>query len=310
MSNPAPRCSCIICHKECSSKGIHSHYLTSHTKEGNDRIRRASQLGTIGNIKLIPKNTLKRQKILELEIEKYKRSPKSCEECNSLLSYDKRFNKFCCHSCAAKSTNRNKIESGWTPSIEQRNKTSETLTGRLRNPPFTSIIFCKVCSKYHKGKQCKKTIIVPEIVGEFSKIHYCKCKSCDVKFIATSQKQLCLVCFPASSMLRAQYRFKFNLYDYPKLFDLNALTQIGFYAPKGKSGRWNPDGLSRDHRVSITDAINNKYDPFYITHPLNCELMPHTDNNSKKGKSSISYETLQLLIDEYESKSKSGTTWS
>lgn len=36
MSNSAPRCSCIICHKEYSSKGIYSHYKIAHTIEGKE----------------------------------------------------------------------------------------------------------------------------------------------------------------------------------------------------------------------------------------------------------------------------------
>ena len=91
-----------------------------------------------------------------------------------------------------------------------------------------------------------------------------------------------------------------NVYHYPNLFDLNLLNQIGFYASRGKSGRWNPNGLSRDHRVSVSEAIENNYDEKYISHPLNCQLMPHSENNKKKSNSSISYEMLVKLVDEYE----------
>jgi len=100
--------------------------------------------------------------------------------------------------------------------------------------------------------------------------------------------------------LRFQYRFKFNVYDYTDLFDLDILNSVGFYSPGGKSGKWNIDGLSRDHKVSVSESIKNKYDPYYISHPLNCELMPHKENNKKKHKSSITYETLVGLVDEYD----------
>ena len=36
--------------------------------------------------------------------------------------------------------------------------------------------------------------------------------------------------------------------------------------------------ITRDHKISIFDAIHMGYDPYYITHPLNCELMPWIDN--------------------------------
>ena len=88
------------------------------------------------------------------------------------------------------------------------------------------------------------------------------------------------------------------------MFDLDLLNKLGFYAPGGKSGKWNIEGLSRDHKVSISEAIANNYDPYYITHVMNCELMPHKENDKKKGKSSISYAKLVQLVDEYDSKVK------
>jgi hypothetical protein len=99
---------------------------------------------------------------------------------------------------------------------------------------------------------------------------------------------------------RNRFKFTFNVFRYPELFDLKLLQEVGFYAPKGKSGRWNPDGLSRDHKVSVNESIINQYDPYYITHPLNCELMPHRVNNKKKTKSSMRYEDLVKLVDQYD----------
>lgn len=84
------------------------------------------------------------------------------------------------------------------------------------------------------------------------------------------------------------------------MFDVELLKSVGWFSPGGKAGKWNPNGLSRDHKVSVTDAVANGYDPYYITHPLNCELMPHIKNNKKKTKSSITYEELKLLVNEYD----------
>jgi hypothetical protein len=62
----------------------------------------------------------------------------------------------------------------------------------------------------------------------------------------------------------------------------------------------NKNGISRDHRVSVFEAIRQNYDPYYIKHPVNCELMLHCENNKKKSKSSISYDQLVKLVNDYD----------
>jgi hypothetical protein len=103
-----------------------------------------------------------------------------------------------------------------------------------------------------------------------------------------------------STSNKSGYKFTFNVYHYPELFDLKLLDSVGWFGPGGKAGKWNIDGLSRDHKVSVTDSVRNNYDAYYITHPLNCELMPHSKNNKKKTKSSITYECLVASVNSYE----------
>jgi len=103
-----------------------------------------------------------------------------------------------------------------------------------------------------------------------------------------------------SESAKQGFKFTFNVYEYPNLFDLSLLENRGWFAPGGKTGKWNPDGISRDHKVSINEAIRNGYDPFYISHPLNCELMIHIENDKKKHHSSMSYDELVRQVDEYE----------
>lgn len=62
----------------------------------------------------------------------------------------------------------------------------------------------------------------------------------------------------------------------------------------------NPDGVTRDHKVSVNEAIINGYDSYYIKHPLNCELMLFGDNAKKHTKSSITYEELVEKVKEYD----------
>ena len=140
------------------------------------------------------------------------------------------------------------------------------------------------------------------IVGPFSRVFVCTCRHCKTKFVSRIKKQYCTEhkdMYSASN--KSGYKFTFNVYHYPDLFDLAQLKQIGWFSPGGRAGEWNIDGLSRDHKVSVGESVANNYDPYYITHPMNCELMPHSKNNSKKTRSSITYDHLKTLVDQYES---------
>lgn len=197
---------------------------------------------------------------------------KSCKNCNKLfISLNKAV--YCSHSCSAIANNVKRIRSE-----ESKKRTSLAIQEHNRLHP--------------KPKKPQKTK---------SDIFTRTCKQCNVTFENKQRRKYCSECAPLyMAESRNRFKFTFNVFKYPDLFDLDLLTQIGFYAPKGKSGRWNPKGLSRDHKVSVNEAIKNNYDPYYITHPINCELMAHVVNNRKKTKSSISYQELIKLVDEYD----------
>lgn len=198
----------------------------------------------------------------------------NCLCCNKLTMNVK----FCSKNCSAKFNNTQR-----TPrTSESRLKTSRTLKNNANT------------------KRAKSNKI--EIVGLFSKLFMCSCKHCGTKFITRKKSKYCTSHRDLySHSNRGSYKFTFNVYDYPDLFDLSELKIKGWFAPGGKSGRWNIDGLSRDHRISVNEAIINNYDPYYISHPLNCELMSQRDNTKKKTKSSITYEELKSIVDIYES---------
>jgi hypothetical protein len=139
--------------------------------------------------------------------------------------------------------------------------------------------------------------------GPFSKLFVCSCRHCKTKFVSRIKKQYCVEHKSLYSLSsKSGYKFTFNVYHYPDLFDINLLNAVGWFSPGGKAGKWNINGLSRDHKISVTESIINNYDPYYITHPVNCELMPHHQNNRKKTKSSITYEKLKQLVNEYDKK--------
>lgn len=86
-------------------------------------------------------------KIQELNIEKYNKNPKLCKHCNSAISYQKRENSYCDHSCAATHTNKTKV-------YTKKNKIKQKPVKKLKHKN------CYICdtkfSTYGTGKTCSK----------------------------------------------------------------------------------------------------------------------------------------------------------
>lgn len=89
---------------------------------------------------------------------------------------------------------------------------------------------------------------------------------------------------------RLDCAFKFNVFDYPNYYDLTLIEKFGWYSAANRGN--NLSGVSRDHMYSVKDGFRNNVDPSIISHPANCCLMLHKDNNEKKTKSSITLEEL------------------
>ena len=71
----------------------------------------------------------------------YTTNPTKCKQCQTSLSYDKRFNKFCSSSCSASYNN-----TGRTRTTESKQKVSEALTGRISNKFYPKrFVLCKYC---------------------------------------------------------------------------------------------------------------------------------------------------------------------
>ena len=102
------------------------------------------------------------QKILQIKHEKYLTDPNICLNCQDIISYEKRNNKFCSNSCAA--THNNKKRGPRT--IESKKKTLLTLLARNakskkqnnenKKPKVVTQTYCIVCnnSTYKKRKTC------------------------------------------------------------------------------------------------------------------------------------------------------------
>ena len=265
-------CPCVLCNKEfINYSGLYSHYTSKHSIDKPTIYKYpcscilCKQLITTSSSLSIHKCDKREYKYV-------------CVNCNIDFLKDGLGYKFCSRKCSATESNKNRKPR----SKESRERTS------------TSI------NLYNKEKGVNQnTSFKNSVCGEYSKIYFKSCRICLTKF--TSKNATRFYCDLCSKIDYDYYRFKFNIYDYPHLFDLEKLNEFGFVSFGGKrGGDPNLNGMSRDHRVSTSEAIKYKYDKYYISHPINCELMHHTENNKKKGKSSITYEELVYQVDEHD----------
>lgn len=211
---------------------------------------------------------------------------KTCPCCEIEYSTSEKDGKFCSKSCSNKFRKHTQ---------ETKDKISNKLKGRTsilnnsKSKKPTKLLYKNILKK-QKTEPAKL-----EICSLFT----CKCKKCN--FIGSYRKQRkycsnCESCYSENG--RSKYVFTFNVYNYPDLFDLTLLYTIGWRVTKGKNK--NVYGISRDHKVSVHEAIINDYDPYYIKHPLNCQLMTHIENQNKGTSSSLTYQELIKLVDDYD----------
>jgi len=192
-------------------------------------------------------------------------------------------NKFCSNSCAATYNNSRKLPR----SAESRKKTSDKTKGIYRGKPASI-----------------KEKLKDQVVGPYTRVYLCTCKFSGIKWYSTTVKTV----FPdlKNSYKEYQYscRFNFAISDYPSWFaGASALiTKHGWYASSSKThpGISNPDGVSRDHRISVNFGFINNIDPSIIRHPANCRLMQHKENSSKGTSTEITLAELLLDIQKFD----------
>lgn len=198
----------------------------------------------------------------------YNLNPNHCLHCRKKLDYEHRKNKFCSHSCSASKNNPG------------------TKRGPKKDPNSNAEI------KRHK-KLYPYSRVEPRICENTGKIWWYNGR----------HRRLS----PYRKSLKEQYydkcAFKFNVYHYPDIFDLSLIEKHGWYSCPGRkrgTGIKNTNGVSRDHKVSRKEAFENSYDPYYISHIMNCDLILHSENKIKHSKSSLAYEDLVRLVIEYD----------
>ena len=99
---------------------------------------------------------------------------------------------------------------------------------------------------------------------------------------------------------RRACNFNFSLNSFPEEFDFSLIEEFGWYTAKNHGN--NMDGISRDHKFSVLEGFNQKIDPYYISHPANCQLLQQRKNASKCDKCSFSLDELKKAVEEWNNK--------
>jgi len=277
-------CSCVICRKEVSHKGIHTHVMRTHEKTGfvgstghNGRYNDPEYKANVAEAN--------RKKAVERcgTIKEYIVSCFKCGNSFQVLEKEKKFpakeKYFCSRSCA----------NSHVVTEEQKKKTSETLTGLLYEPVAKIIKTCKCNKNFETTNKRDKKYCSASCAAKFCPAHVTKRKE------ARDRR-------PALKNYRHDCSFKFNLADYPDEFDFTLVEQYGWYKAKNRGD--NLTGISRDHLVSIRYGFDNNIPAEHLAHPANCTLLRHGENVSKGTKNSITYEQLLERIREWNTRYK------
>jgi hypothetical protein len=216
--------------------------------------------------------------------ENYLLNPKNCKNCKEIISFDKKLQEFCSHSCSSTYTNPNRKGI-------KHNMSDEGLK-ILRDSAFRN---------FSKLKNTDRDNLKKDIIKN--------CPMCSKEF--TGYKKFCCTdCVKAYKrkdvdefkVYKQDTNFKFNLADYKEEFDFGLIEKYGWYLPVNRGN--NLEGVSRDHMFSIKEGFKLRINPFLIAHPANCKLIKHTDNISKNSKCSITYDELLERINKFEEKYK------
>jgi len=154
-------------------------------------------------------------------------------------------------------------------------------------------------SKQHKSyniekKGYEKTCpICQNIFFTIKKEKICCSSICAVKYRKIKYAEYA----EKKQLYKSQCEFKFALNEYKEDFDFSLVSKNGWY--KATNHGDNLNGISRDHIISINDGFKLKIDPYYISHPCNCELMIHRENAKKQSKSNMTKDELIKKINEW-----------
>lgn len=221
---------CPHCGITKSHKGIATHIERAHgTAEQKQKYNSSISPEMREKIK---EDRLQRNAILEKE---YNLNCCHCKQCNTPLSYKDRNKIFCNRSCSAKFNNNARPPH----SDEIKRQIAESVKvahakKRIEKSVFKENFVGPIFQKQKVKKVKLKITPEKEEKYDFCRVFICKCKFCRLPFIKQTSQIICKDCKIAKKKMYVDFRFKFNVYDYPDLFDLEKLKSIGWFSPGGK----------------------------------------------------------------------------
>jgi hypothetical protein len=191
-----------------------------------------------------------------------------------------------------------------------KRKIKENITCLNCNKELTRIqnkFCCKSCAAIynnaHKDWSKIKTgpAPKPKIIGPYSTVYFNTCAKTGLIFCSKSYQKFHPTVYADKQHYSWLCKFTFSISKYPLWFKGDIIEQYGWYStPGSRKGILNTNGVSRDHMISVSYGYVNNIDPKIISHPANCKLLRHKDNQSKKTKCSITLDGLLLLIKDFE----------
>lgn len=201
-----------------------------------------------------------------------------CQECGSTIVYthrskiDGKHPKYCSRKCANK-----RLHSETT-----KNKIAKSL---CKNP---LVVFnCEICGSAFSDRRPRKTCSLECRYERTRRLAESKRNSLEIK---------------SKNQYSYMASFRFDVMDYPDEFDLSMVSSLGWYKPTNSIDGGNLNGVSLDHRLSVSHGFKHGILPRILAHPANSQLMIHTDNIIKNQKSSITLEELEKRIQIWDTK--------
>lgn len=233
---------------------------------------------------------------IQVRIQKYSLNPTVCKNCGNLFSYNERKKSFCNTSCSATFNNKLRPSQSLETKIKRSRSIKKFYENRNSNRelPITNL----------KGDEAFDKLSKIECTGLYTKIYRNICKKTGIVFYSKTYKKYHPTVYTDREHYKMLCQFSFSIEEYSDWFTgaNKLINEYGWYSPYNKKN--NLTGCSRDHLYSISDGYKNKIDPKIISHPANCNIVTHPENQKKHKKSSITLDELMERIELFDEKYK------
>jgi hypothetical protein len=218
---------------------------------------------------------------------------KTCENCNTEHDGSYATGRFCSITCSkgfSTKAKRAEINKKVADKLKGHTSTLKGVTGRYSEETIEKMS-ARLKKRWDSISDNERAELSIKLKNRKGTTKFKECKVCkNAKHILYSSK-ICEDCKEPLRLYKEKCKFTFNVYNFPCKFDLSLIKMFGWYSPTN-SKEPNLNGISRDHMISITDGFILNLDPYLISHPANCQLINHIDNQKKGRGSSITVEEL------------------